>query len=81
MENKPIKQIVRDLYKKDMSGYSSDSTNNYLKNKGLENGIEYKIDDKHSFIPFARKGNVCVNVFYRGRCIDTKSYLKRNKLI
>jgi beta-lactam-binding protein with PASTA domain len=76
-----MKNILKDVYIKDMRGYSSENTNKYLANKGLKNGEKYAIDKDHYFIPFARKGEVYAELYYRYKEIDLKSYLKRNKLI
>lgn len=76
-----MKEVVRDLFVKNMMGYSSESANKYLENKGLKNGEKYKIDETHYFVAFAGKGYVRVCVFYRNREIDVRGYLQRNGLI
>ncbi len=73
-------EMVRDLFRKDMGGYSSASTHQYLINKGLESKYYY-IDKDHVFYPIQGKNRVDVAVYYRNCSIDVESYLKRNGLI
>lgn len=81
MKNLKNLQTMVDIFKKNMNGYSSERCYKYLENKGVESGKEYYIDDNHYFVPFARKGEVYVILYYRDKEIDVESYLKRNYLI
>ena len=75
------KQIMIDIYKKNMKGYSSENAHKYIKNKGIEPYVKYAFDKNHEFMALAGKGSVTVNVYYKGEIIDRDSYFKRYNLI
>jgi hypothetical protein len=80
-EKRKMQELLRDVYNKNMNGYSSESTHKYLTNKGLVEGQKYYIDKNHYFEPYARKGEVYAFLYYKEKEIDLESYLKRNDLI